>query len=207
MSDEVYINTVTEDRLSRILVHRILLTSTVKYKVNYDLPHAGRRRSAQGNGYIRKNIMAFNEASRFKPCIVVLDLDKRECAPAYRRDLLPDGNYHNMILRIAVREIESWVMADRDSFSSWLGISQDNLPLNVDDIDNPKEELFKLVRRSRKRKIKEGILPPDELTRTGPQYNLMLCSFVQENWERHRAARYSDSLTRALHRIDSFKPL
>jgi hypothetical protein len=110
-----------------------------------------------------------------------------------------------MILRIAVREIESWLLADRSGFASYLGVSEAVVPRNPDELIDAKGELFSIVLRSRKRALKEAILPVNKTARIGPDYNGSLIHYLQETWSRDRAMRHSASLQRAVDALEAFQ--
>ena len=106
-------------------------------------------------------------------------------------------------MRVAVMEIEAWVIADRQSFAEWLGIATNVVPRNPDDVPDPKQELVDLARRSRKRELREALVRnlPDGLFRPGPGYNAYLGSFVAQLWKPETARVNSPSLNRAIRRI------
>jgi len=110
----------------------------------------------------------------------------------------------NLIFRIAVKEVEAWLLADIDGFSNYLGISKSLIGLNPEKIPNPKETLIQLAKRSRKRLIREDIIPRDEFVKVGPNYNDRLGDFVINHWNIERAMIYSDSLKRTFYHLKMF---
>ena len=104
------------------------------------------------------------------------------------------------VFRISVREIESWVMADRSAFASFLGVSLNLIPDQLDDLLDPKQFLLNLIRTKCKKKCYREMLPM-EGQRVGIGYNSMLCDFVSKSWNPKRAAAHSASLSRSLRRI------
>jgi chorismate mutase len=124
------------------------------------------------------------------------------------RDWLPVARNHNLIFRIAVREVESWLLADRIGFAKFLGIARDKLPKNPDDLIDPKAHLINLTRISRKRDLREDILPRIRSTaKQGPAYNERLVSFVRDAWNPSKASEYSPSLGRTLKALEVFAPI
>ncbi|TVQ20126.1 MAG: hypothetical protein EA382_15525 [Spirochaetaceae bacterium] len=185
---------------------RVLLrAASPLYSVERELPGLDNPRFAAGSGQIEKKLVSFNDAARHAPFVVILDLDERSCAPGYRDALLPRGAERYMILRIAVREVESWLLADRDGFARYLGVAVTVIPPEPDDLPDPKRSLFDLVRRSRRRSIRESILPIDRTARLGPDYNGALMGMVNEYWSRDRAVSNSPSLQRAVDALDRFR--
>jgi hypothetical protein len=113
----------------------------------------------------------------------------------------------NLVFRVAVREIESWLPADREGFADFLGIGSDLIPLQPDQIPDPKQTLVKLARRSRRRTLRESIVPRRGSTAVqGPDYNGCLGDFVRGHWNRNAAAERSPSLDRTWTRLMAFKP-
>jgi hypothetical protein len=70
-----------------------------------------------GKRHLRERITGYNNAACFSPWIVLLDLDHDSgCAPPLRNDWL-GALAPFMCLRIAVRQVEAWLLADRDNIS------------------------------------------------------------------------------------------
>jgi len=167
----------------------------------------GYKLHGRGYGYLKKNIAGFNEASKGMPYLILADLDNRECAPSMIQEWLPVTRNQNLIFRIAVREVESWVLADRKGFAKFLGIAQNKIPENPDELIDPKAQLIHLARASRKRDLREDLIPREGSTaRQGPAYNERLISFVRESWNPEAARLTSPSLERALRSLETFTP-
>ena len=205
MTVEIPINLAYEDDLSQEVLLRLLqspslLSSEKRFCV-------GKKLSGRGYGYLKRNIFGFNDASKGMPYLILTDLDTRECAPLMIREWLPVARNHNLIFRIAVREVESWLLADRFGFAKFLGIARDKLPKNPDDLSDPKAHLINLARISRKRDLREDILPRIRSTaKQGPAYNERLVSFVREAWNPSKARQLSSSLERTLKALEAFAP-
>ncbi len=158
-----------------------------------------------GKDYLHQKIENFNQAARRSPWIVLLDLNHdADCAPALRSSLLPKPS-SKMNLRIAVREIESWLMGDPLRLSSFLGISPGKIPSNPDGLDDPKETMIKLASISRKRDIREDMVPrPGSRRSVGQAYSSRMIEFVNDRkagWRPAVAARNSVSLDRCLNAL------
>lgn len=135
------------------------------------------------------------------------DLDLYECPPALIENWLTDARHHNLLVRVAVREAEAWVLADRHRFADFLGIQVMNVPEDAESLSNPKEALIQLARTSRKKRLRDDICPPPNSTRrVGPNYNARLGSFVSENWDPTEARLNSQSLDRTIARLIAFRP-
>lgn len=163
--------------------------------------------SKGGKGELLKKLDGYNQNARHVHWLVVLDLDQdAECAPDYARSILPSPN-SNMLLRIAVHSIESWLMADRVKMAQYLGIPSENFPLNPDAVKDPKRFLVNLIRRkSRSNPLRQDMLPVDFGERVvGPAYISRLEEFVQKHWRPAVAARRSDSLARCIRALEDLK--
>jgi len=155
-----------------------------------------------GKSSLRKSIAGYNNAARFSPWIVLVDLDQdADCAPPLLADWLP-APAPQMCLRIAVREIEAWLLADHVNLPAFLGIPPTRLPLDPEGVSDPKRCLVDLARRSRRRDIREDMVPQTGSGRSvGPAYASRLIEFVARAWRPEVAARRSDSLRRCRERI------
>jgi len=160
-----------------------------------------------GFGYLKNRIKGFNQAAKGIPFLVLTDLDQSPCPPALIAEWLPVDRQANLLFRVAVHQVESWVLADQEAFSKFLGIRKALVPARPDEIVHAKEVLIALARNSRKRELRRDIVPPDGSTRKqGPVYNGRLSWFVQEHWSLVRASRNSPSLMRTRKAIQEFQP-
>ena len=72
-----------------------------------------------GKGELLKKLRDYNRAAQRGRWLIVLDLDQdADCAPNYVNSILPTPA-SGMELRIAVRSIEAWLMADRGRMRSF----------------------------------------------------------------------------------------
>ena len=155
-----------------------------------------------GKQALDRDLGGYNAAARFTPWLVLRDLDHDEpCASALAGRLLPSPAPH-MRLRIAVRETESWLMADAEALAEFLSVSPASIPLAPDALNDPKGELVNLARRSRRRDIREDMAPRPGFTAVvGPAYGSRLAEFVRMHWRPSVAAERSPSLRRTLQRL------
>jgi hypothetical protein len=201
MTDTIPIILAVEDLLGEVFAQELLKSSGRKFAVGNCLGH-------KGFGYLKKNVGAFNKSAKGIPILVLTDLDRGKCAPLLIADWLQNPKHNNLIFRVAVREIESWLLADRDSIAKFLGVSLSDLPLNPDEILDPKALVIKLAEKSRKRNVRKAIVPARKSTaKIGPDYNGMLSFFVQSDWSLNNAIKYSPSLSRAYETIKAFEPV
>lgn len=190
------VNLVYEDLISEFVMTK-LVESTGKYRI-------GNTYSEGGFGYIKKNLSGFNNAAKGCPFFVLTDLDTVDCAPSLIKSWLKVPVQPNLIFRVAVREIESWLLADIEGFSAYTGISVANFPKNPEELIDPKLELLNLIRKCRKRDIREDILPRDEFAAIGPNYNGRLAEYVCSFWNIERASKRSRSLLKAIQHLNRF---
>lgn len=199
--DLIPINLAVEDPLSEAVLRAILHQSNRPYIV-------GNCYSKNGFGYLKKNIKGFNNAAKGTPYIVLTDLDRAECPKELIQEWLPSPKHPNLLFRIAVREIEAWLLADSKNFAKFLGISQTLIPQNVDEISDPKQTLINIARKSRNRELHEAIVPQSNSTaKVGRDYNGQLIYFVNNYWQMEVAKLCSPSLQRAINAIDKFEPI
>ncbi len=167
------IDLVVEDELSEAVACKLLESSPRPYahRIVY---------SRGGFGYIKKNICGFNNAAKGTPYLVLTDLDTEVCAPALIGKWLNNRTLQpNLLFRVAVKEVEAWLLAHRSAFAEFVGVREGLVPRDVEQICDPKKKLIDIVRRSRRKRIREDIVPPAHSTREqGPDYNGRLARFV-----------------------------
>jgi hypothetical protein len=200
MTAPIPINLVVEDVLSEAVLRTILRQLRRRYAV-------GTCFSQGGFGYIRKTIRGFNNAAKGTPFLVLTDLDKTECPPVLINEWLSDPKHPNLLFRVAVREVEAWILAHREAFAKFVGIRKESIPQDLDTIDDPKQLLINLASKSRYRELREAIVPPSGSTaKVGPDYNGRLITFVKNYWKAQVAMRYSPSLHGTMDAVTKFKP-
>lgn len=155
-----------------------------------------------GKATLLRQLHSYNQAAQFWPWIVLVDLDRdAECAPPARTQWLPTTATH-MCFRIAVREIESWLLADRETLADFLGVALSRIEANPEALDDPKATLVNLARRSRRRGIRVDMVPRPESGRSeGPAYTSRLIEYAQGFWRPEIAAQHADSLQRLCRRV------
>jgi hypothetical protein len=168
----------------------------------------GRTYGRKGKPFLLQSIDGYNNAARFFPWIVLIDLDGDcDCAPECIEQWLPDPAPH-MCLRVAVRAIEAWVLADRERIANWLGVPAARIPENPDRLDDPKRRLIDLARSSRRRALRDDLVPREGSGReVGALYTARMTEFVQDEndgWRPDLALRVSDSLRRCIAHVQKF---
>ncbi len=200
MNFVIPINLAVEDPLSEAVLRKILQQSEKPFTI-------GSCYNGGGNDYLKKTIRGFNNAAKAGiPFLVLTDLDKTTCPLELLENWLPEPRHPNLIFRIAVREVEAWLLAHREAFAKFFSVSKENIPLNVDELIDLKQFLINLIRKSRKREFVQYIVPPKGSTRQqGPNYNEPLIRFVRNSWEVDIAKENSNSLKRAVAAIVRFE--
>lgn len=194
------VDLATEDELSEITL-LTLLSKLNRFAV-------GTRYRRNGNGYLRQTIHGWNKAAKGRPFIVLTDLDQSECPARLIDDWLEERPHPNLLFRIAVREIESWILADPENLAKFLHVNQARIPANTDALPDPKAALLNVARQARSKTIRDRIVPRVGSTaRKGPDYNGCLGTFVREHWDINTAKANSPSLARTIARLNSFNPV
>lgn len=158
-----------------------------------------------GSGYIRKKIAAFNQSAHGINYLALVDLmdTGMDCAPLAVNNWLPHPNA-GMTFRIVVREIESWLMADRDGIAELLAIKTNKVPQLPEMEPDPKLTLVNLARRSRLKSVKNAFVPQiNSSAETGRLYVSEMSKFAQTKWNIARARANSPSLDRCIHKLAS----
>lgn len=201
MKEQVSVNLVVEGYLDELVVRRILSD------LNIDIIRVFGKR---GKAYILEKLKDFNSASKFLGLawIVLVDLDNdSECAPPFIRKYMRKPA-EKMLFRVAVHEIESWLLADREEMASFLRVSPSLLPKRVEKEKDPKNTLINLARKSTKRSIIEDMVPPQGTCgKQGPGYASLMGVFITKHWRPTEAARNSESLRRFLKAVTRLESL
>lgn len=195
------VSLATEGDLDEQVLRRILRHSAREIE-------AGVCYGKHGRDQLKQNILRFNQAAPVRPFIILADLEDAVCAPRLIQEWLPHGAHANLVLRIAVRMVESWLLADRETFAKFLGVPPSRLPTQPDLVDHPKNTVIQIARRSRYKSIRDDLTPLAGSTRrVGPNYVGQMTRFVLEQWQVKRAAEHSPSLAHALRAIENFSPV
>jgi hypothetical protein len=161
-----------------------------------------------GYGYLRKTIGGWNQASKGTPFLVLTDLDRYECPRALISNWLTVPQHPNLLFRVAVREVESWLLADPKNLSRFFGVAERNVPTQPDDLGDAKAALIDIARNARAGLIRDSIVPHRGSTaKQGPGYNSCLTDFVRGHWDLVSASANSRSLARTMQRLSEFTPV
>ena len=79
--------------------------------------------------------------------MVLTDLDDGPCPSDLIGGWLTSPRHPNLILRVAVREVEAWLLADAGNLAKFLGIDEARIPAIPEEIRDPKAMLVELARQ------------------------------------------------------------
>ena len=193
------ITLAVEDRLSESVAKRLI----AEYAPNVEITET---LGLQGSAPLRQSFRRLNEIATYqRPTLVFTDLDRPEsCPPALLQVWSQGLNISpRLLIRVAVLEIETWLLADRAGIARWLSIAINRVPNNPELVPDPKRTLVELANRSRIRALREAIVPRRGLGthQIGPGYNQSLSEFATQQWDPDEARLRSPSLDRAITRI------
>jgi len=184
----------TEDALSEAVGKRLIAELPLKL-------HIGPLLRKDGFGYLKSKMSNWCQLAERQPVVLITDLDKISCPSAmldiwYGKLPRPD----NLVLRIAVREIESWLLADHQAMRKLIG-EKGKLPIEPDSLPDPKQELIKLSQLA-KRDVRSDLVKEEgAIASQGIGYNARLTELVATNWNPERASQLSPSLEKARFRL------
>ncbi|MGE0875350.1 MAG: hypothetical protein AB7O31_11840 [Burkholderiales bacterium] len=136
----------------------------------------------RGVGYVEAKLAGFNRSAKGSRYLAMVDLmdTANACAPDVVRTWLPHPE-PMMLFRVVVREIESWLLADVEGMSEFLGVAPVRFVAQPESIQDPKQMLVNITRHSRSKGTRNSIVPDNRSTATvGPRYNAEMIRFVLE---------------------------
>lgn len=158
----------------------------------------------RGKDRLVQQVSAYHHAARISPWVVLMDLDNdADCAAGLRNRLLPgEEPPPSLCLRIAVRTIEAWLLADRERFSDFFAVGLSKVPSSPESLADPKRTIVELARSSRRKEIRSDLVPRAESGRpVGPAYTSRMIEYVEsteKGWRPVVAAKEAESLRRCL---------
>jgi hypothetical protein len=190
-----YIHLATEDALSEAVGLKLIATFLPRFEVNLTL-------GKKGNGLLKSKIRAYCDIARRVPFLLITDLDGAVCAPtlisSWLGTITPPEDF---LFRVAVREIEGWLLADHLSMKHLLG-NRASVPRDPESVRDPKECLLHLARGASRDVKRDLLAEPGAIASRGLGYNQRLCHYVNTSWNPTRAADRSDSLSRVIRRLE-----
>jgi hypothetical protein len=160
------------------------------------------------HGQLKKNFEKYCQRARREAVLLIVDMDcpstKHPCLPALINEWTKGRDTpRQMFFRVAVHEIESWLMADHEAMQILIGHNV-KLPPNPDDLVDPKIVLLNMLKQV-KRHLRDGVVRVHgSNVSQGVAYNAVLGKLVDEHWSPERATQKSESLSRAFSRLREF---
>ncbi len=155
-----------------------------------------------GKQYVLDRLQNYNQAGKWYRWVALVDFNSEAtCVGVFVTRHLPAAS-PCMRFRVAVRSIESWLLADREAIARYLSVPTSRVPLNPDSLPHPKQEMINLARRSRSSRIRRDMVPRQGSGATeGPAYASTLQQFVlshSDPWHVNEALAASESLRRCV---------
>lgn len=157
----------------------------------------------KGFTYIKNKIKDFNKTAITISYLALVDFMDTglPCPGAVVTTWLPHRQ-PKMLFRVAVREIESWLLADRENIASFLKVAPTKIPDKPEELNDPKLTLINLARTSRSKTIRSALVPDEGSTASeGRLYTPELVQFVYRQWNPTNACRNAPSLERCCKRL------
>jgi hypothetical protein len=192
--DMAVINLLVEGEVDEAVARRII------NECGYE---SGSCYGKKGFPYIKEKIQAFNKSAVVLCYLTLVDFMDTEfkCPPEVVEKWLPHRN-NLMIFRVVVREIESWIMADRENLAKFLQVNIEQIPLKPENEYDPKQKLINIARKSRSKAIRDSLVPKQNSTaQVGRLYNFEMKRFIRDYWSLENARANSSSLDKCIKRI------
>jgi len=124
------------------------------------------------------------------------------CPPAVVDAWLPRRD-PGMLFRVVVREVESWLLADRTNLADFLRVAVAKVPSAPEEEIDPKQSLVNLARKSRSAEIRRLLVPAKGSSATeGPAYTSEMRRFVDNHWDVAEARKNAPSLASCLKALE-----
>jgi hypothetical protein len=154
-----------------------------------------------GFGYLRRGMKNWRQLALRQSVLILTDLDQVACPIALKADWLGDkAAPASLMLRVAVREVESWVLADHEAMRKLIG-PKGTLPPEPDTLPDPKQHLLKLAKLAARPVRQDLVKETGAVASQGIGYNHRLTNWVRSDWSPERAAQRSPSLQRTRTRL------
>lgn len=161
--------------------------------------------NCRGVDRMRLRFPRYRQASHVMRHVLLADLDRRPCAPELLHAWNARSEPRRLMVRVAVREVEAWLLGDRAGVAGWLQVPTARIPAAPETEIDPKAALLALGRRSRSRRFASEFCPePGSSASQGPLYNDHVARFVRDHWNLAAARRAVPSLERACRRIQEW---
>lgn len=194
------IGLIVEGSTDRYAAERLLATRDLRVDLARVIVTGGKQR-------LDARLAKYNEAAKFAPWLALRDSDRDagDCPARLRQSLLTGAQSSALCLRLAVRTLDAWLLADRQAFSAFFSVPLPKVPHHPEELDRPKDALTQACRHSRTRAVREAMVPPKGRPGPGPEYTSYLLDYCRSSWRPDVAAEAAPSLRRALAEIDRLK--
>lgn len=196
---------ISEDVVTREVAERLLR----QFHVSTSLEHEPTRSSR-----VRTLLENYNSLPAEYYVFGVLDSDSTICESQILQELIRSTKNSNFNVRLAYDEAESWLLADTNGISGYLGCdmsliptpshSQARYPQNKEIRTLVKSSLFilkTLVPNSNSRRIKHEFERGRLMSKTN-EYNEIMSDFIRNHWDITRASLNSYSLKKAVKSLE-----
>lgn len=188
--------TAAEDRLSATVLERLIIETNGALEICVSIP-------PKGSGELKRKLQSLIKLAPNVPVIMLTDLDLKACAPSLAAEWF--GNTKKpkpLLFRVAVREVEAWLLADRTNFSEFAKVPLTKIPKSPEALDDPKQTLLNLIARYSPSTLKSDVISNrGHDPKQGLAYNERLSQFVLHDWDPVQASSQADSLARTRKRI------
>ncbi len=164
-------------------------------------------RRIKGKASLDASLKGLNAGARFNPVLVLRDLDQDEDCGGSLVDALCKVRIQaprekGLLLRVAVRTADAWLLADARSLSRSTGIPEAIIPSDPEALEAPKQRLIALLRRANLPLRRElGLIKSDEPADWPKIAGWLGQVFVPSKWQPQEAAEHAPSLARCLLRL------
>ena len=197
---EMPVHLAAEGRIDIALLRRLLRDQGLT---------SGDEHGGRGKAQLDMRLRGYNRGAQRYPWVVLRDLDNdAACAAEMVAKKLPKPERW-MVFRIAVRQVEAWLMADHGGLARTYRIAPASIPSEPEALPDSKQTLLAVLGQSKTREIRETMvrLRSGLPLNIGPQYNSQLEAFVANHWDPQLARKRSRSLDRTLARLSAFADL
>ena len=134
MTNSLGVNIAVEGELDEAVLTKVLTSVGIGVVNVY-----GKR----GKNNLKENVPRYNQAAQHGRWVVLVDLNNdAECPPPFINSWLPARN-KNLQLRVAVRAVEAWLLAERDEIARFLAVSKQRIPLYPENEDRAEKNFNK----------------------------------------------------------------
>ena len=162
------------------------------------------RKQPHGKAALDKRLRGYNAGAAYTPILVLRDLDQENCAVQSVQILLP-RRHPDCLLRIAVRSLDAWLLADREVIARFAKVPMAEVPHAPETLAHPKRSLVQLLRHTKDRETRRRLDLDTEAGPTWQQLGGWSGDFIRLAWDPRRAAASGvvPSLSRAILRLQA----